>query len=326
MAPLRGEKGLSYEGGVRVPLFVYWPGVTLGGDVAEPVNLIDFFPTILDLAGVPRPAGQPVDGVSLVPLLRGAAMPELRDRPHFWYNVTSGLTARAEPFQPVAAVRQGNWRLLKPFGQRLQLYDLSVDPGESRNLAAQHPAVAQVLEKTLDDWLEDTGVALPTVNPFYQPNYVIPKQVELLPVGAVLLREWKLHSRESGWRAAREVELAFVRGALRMQARGLYPEIASASLDGLPAGRYAVQLDLRLATAGRVRLRWDGSKEPGNIELFPRRDGRWHTLTSVFDAQEPLRGLRVAAPTHLLESGQYDPATQPDWIDLGAVRLFSLPP
>ena len=118
MAPMRGHKQVIYEGGVREPMFIHWPGITAGTVCGETVSLIDFYPTILDLAGVPLP-DQPVDGVSLVPLLKGGAMPSLHDRPLFWYNVTSGITDEGEPFQPVAAVRKGNWRLVKNFELRL---------------------------------------------------------------------------------------------------------------------------------------------------------------------------------------------------------------
>ena len=325
MAPLRGEKGLIYEGGVRVPLLIYWPGVTTGTDSPEPVNLIDFYPTILELASVAAPAAQAVDGVSLVPVLRGEPMPGLRERPHFWYNVTSGLTAKGEVFQPVAAVRQREWRLVKPFQKPLELYDLSADPGERQNVVAANPAIATALEALLDAWLSDTGVVVPTVNPFYDPAYTPPLQLPGLPGRAVLVQEWQQAARASRWREVQSVKTSMSRGALRLSADGIYPQVRAPRLKEHPAGHYAVQIELRVATPGRVRFAWGGEEERDVIELHPERDGRWHTLTGVFQAREPLRYLSLAAPTHLGVSGQYDPATQPDWIEMRRVRLFALP-
>jgi arylsulfatase A-like enzyme len=325
MAPMRGHKQLIYEGGVREPMFIRWPGVTAGSVCNETVSLIDFYPTILDLAGVPLP-DQPVDGVSLMPLLKGEAMPTLSERPLFWYNVTSGISDEGEAFQPVAAVRRGDWRLVKHFERPLELYDLSTDPGESQNLAESHPEKSAELEKLLDDWLVDTGVVTPTVNPAYDPDYVIPRQVDSLPEGMEVSRVWKLDSASGGWRAARMIKTSFVDGAMRLQADGIYPEITTADVSGLPAGHYAVQVELRVPTSGRIRMAWRGQgKDQGDIEFFPQRDGEMHTLTAVFEAEEPLSQLRFAAPTHLNVTGHYDPSTQPDWIEVRSIQLLTVP-
>jgi hypothetical protein len=286
---------------------------------------MDFYPTVLDLAGVPYP-DQPKDGISLVPLLTGRPAPELNDRPLFWYNVTSGISDEGDAFQPAAAVRQGSWRLVKNFECPLELYDLSSDPGESVNLAETHPETAAGLEKKLDRWLADTGVVTPTANPFYDPGYVIPRQVNALPDGYHVSKAWKLAGPSCGWQAARMIQTSFVDGAMRLQADGVYPEIRTADVSGLPAGRYAVQVELNVPTSGRIRMAWSGEgKDKGDIEFFPQRDGQWHTLTAVFEAKAPLEELRLAAPTHLKATGHYDPATQPDWIEVRSIQLFSAP-
>lgn len=326
MLPLRGHKQVIYEGGVREPMFIHWPGVTAGSVCGETVSMIDFYPTVLDLAGVPLPKPQPVDGFSLVPLLRGEAMPVLEERPLFWYNVTHGITDEGTPFQPVAAVRKGSWRLIKNFGKPLELYDLSTDVGESNNLAASHPEKAAELEKILDSWLVDTGVVVPTQNPSYDPDYVIPRQVDSAPEGYEVSRVWNLDGPSCGWQAARMIKTSFVDGAMRLQEDGVYPQIRSEALSGLPAGRYAVQVELNVPTSGRIRMAWSGEgKEKGDIEFFPKRDGQWHILTAVFEAKAPLTALRLAAPTHLKETGHYDPSTQPNWIEVRSIKLLSGP-
>jgi arylsulfatase A len=322
MAPFRDEKGFMYQGGVREPMFIRWPGVTTGSVCAETVSLIDFYPTILDLADVPFPE-QPVDGVSLVPLLKNRPLPSLSDRPLFWHNVTTGLKADGEFYQPVASVLKGKWRVVKNFGRPLELYNLTDDPGESENLAASRPEKTAELEQLLDEWLADTGVVTPTKNPFYEPDYVIPRQVDSLPEGAEVSKVWKLDDSSCGWSAARMIKTSFVDGAMRLQADGVYPVIKSEALSGLPAGRYVVQLELKVPTSGRIRFIWG---ERDVVEFFPQRDGEWHTLTGLFEAKEPISELQLAAPTHLNTTGHYDPATQPEWIEVRSIKLFSLLP
>ncbi|MEA2067676.1 MAG: sulfatase [Verrucomicrobiota bacterium] len=325
MAPMRGHKGLIYDGGVREPMAIYWPGKTRPGSISEQrVGMIDFYPTILDMANVALPKDQPVDGKSLVPLLATGEQPELNARALFWYNVTNGLEPDGTMFQPVAAVRKGSWRLVKNFGRPLELYNLDADPSESVNRARQEPERAKTLELLLDGWMKDTGVIAPTKNPFYDPEFVVPRQVDVLPDGAVVSKVWKLGSSDCGWRAARMMKTSFVDDAMRMQATGVYPEIQTKDVVGLPAGCYAIQLELRVPTSGRIRFSWKGDKDKGVVEFFPQRDGEWHTLTGLFEAKEPLAALRLAAPTHLETTGHYDPETQPDYIEVRSVRLISL--
>jgi len=326
MEPLRGEKGFTYEGGVREPMFLHWPnGQRYAPTEDGLVSIMDFYPTMLDLAGVPLPEGQPSDGISLAPLLRGGSLPALQERPLFWYNVTTGVEPPGKIIQPVAAVRHGDWRLVRQFERPLELYYLPDDPGESNNLAEAEPARTAQMAAMLQDWLDDTGIALPTPNPNYDPEYVIPRQVDALPQQAQLVREWR-PAQDDSWQAARMVEVETTGDALRMHAAGNYPEIFTRETEGLGAARYALQVDLRVPTSGRIRAGWQGSRDRGAIEFFPQRDGQLHSLTAVFEALEPLEQLRFAAPTHLDKTGHYDPNTQPGWIEVEAFRLYRTDP
>ena len=161
--PLRSGKGSLYEGGIRVPLIVRMPGMTPRGEVCEePVMCTDFFPTILELCGVninapPMPAG-PLDGISLVPLLRQPRAHLNRDTLFFHYPHYYPTTT------PVSAVRLGNWKLLEYFeDNHVELYNLHDDLGEQRDLAAQQPEKARQLRDRLHAWWEDVGVQLPTL-------------------------------------------------------------------------------------------------------------------------------------------------------------------
>jgi arylsulfatase A-like enzyme len=156
--PLRGSKLELYEGGVRVPFLVRWPGhVPAGAASAVPVVSMDLYPTLLAIAGVAPPGG-PSDGLDLAPLFGGAtALP--RSRLHF--------------FQPhresAAALRDGDWKLVHFFGRHSELYDLARDPGERHDLAAAEPERARALERDLLAWIEASGAPLPVPNPEYDP-------------------------------------------------------------------------------------------------------------------------------------------------------------
>ncbi len=154
--PLRSGKGSLWEGGIRVPLIVRWPGVTEPGGVChEPVISNDFYPTLLEAVGV-APAA-PHDGVSLVPLLRDPNARLERDAlywhyPHYYPTTT-----------PVSAVRAGRWKLLEFHESgELALHDLHEDPAEARNLADDMPERAQRLLGMLRDWRREVDAQMPT--------------------------------------------------------------------------------------------------------------------------------------------------------------------
>ncbi len=155
---LAGWKGTLMEGGIRVPLLVRWPGVTEAGRVeATPVQLFDLYPTFLDLAGAGAPAGQPVDGRSWLPLIRGDG--RLEDRALVWYQPVYATSPRGRTTAgPVAAVRRGAWKLLVDLETGgSTLHHLADDPGERTDLAAREPAVVHALAADLAAWQRDTG-------------------------------------------------------------------------------------------------------------------------------------------------------------------------
>lgn len=165
-SPLRAGKGSAYEGGVRVIAIVKWPGVTRPGSVNDtPIISMDFYPTVLEMAGVPLRPGQMVDGQSLVPLLRGTG--GLRRDALFWHYPhyhPGGAT-------PYSAIREGDFRLIEFFeDRRVELYDLKNDAGEKQNLAESRPELAARLRARLEAWRQEVGAQLPLPNPDYAPG------------------------------------------------------------------------------------------------------------------------------------------------------------
>jgi arylsulfatase A-like enzyme len=162
--PLRGGKGWIYEGGIREPLIVRWPGVTRPGSIiTTPVSSPDFFPTFLEAAGARPAPGQVLDGRSLVPLLRGGALPE---RALFWHYPHYGNQGGA----PAAAIRRGDWKLIEwQEDGRLELFNLADDLGEQRDLAPREPARAARLKDELHAWQTQVGAKFPIPNSQYDP-------------------------------------------------------------------------------------------------------------------------------------------------------------
>lgn len=163
--PLRSGKGWLYEGGIREPLIIRAPGVTQPGSVCDqPVISMDFFPTILDLAGLPLRPQQHVDGVSLLPLLKGAA--SFPHPPLVWhYPHYHGST-----WTPGAAIRDGDWKLIEFYEfDQAELYNLRDDVGELRDLSGAQPQKLAELRARLRAWQTERGAKMPQPNPQFAP-------------------------------------------------------------------------------------------------------------------------------------------------------------
>ncbi|MEM9418989.1 MAG: sulfatase [Planctomycetota bacterium] len=170
-APLRGDKGSLYEGGMRIPCVVHYPGVVAGRRTDEPVLLFDLFPTFLDLAGAKAPRQQPVDGESWLPLLEGKSKLS-GSRSLVWYIPTYSTTPRGSiSHAPRAVVRKGDWKLLYDFESKSsELYNLADDLNETDDQAKSKASIVRSLERELDKWLKATNAEVPAANPDYDPT------------------------------------------------------------------------------------------------------------------------------------------------------------
>ena len=144
-APLRGQKRTLWEGGIRVPACVRWPGhIAAGSASSEPMHSVDLWTTLLAAAGVQPPAGVKTDGINLLPVWEGRE--KLPDRTLFWEWRTEG--------NDLTAAMQGPWKLLVSRGSPVELFQVLNDPAEHRNLAAQYPERVKELKAQLAGWLE----------------------------------------------------------------------------------------------------------------------------------------------------------------------------
>jgi arylsulfatase A-like enzyme len=163
-APLRAGKGTMYEGGIREPWIVRWPGVVKPGTTCSvPVSSIDFYPTILEMAGMRPDRKQVLDGLSIMPLLKQSGT--LEREALYWHYPHYHLTT------PGGAIRCGDLKLIEYYEDgKLELYDLKNDLSEKTDLAAKMPDKAAELRKKLDDWRKAVGAQMPTPNPSYDPK------------------------------------------------------------------------------------------------------------------------------------------------------------
>ena len=156
---LRGSKTLVWEGGIRVPQIVRWPGSVEGGVVNDtPTTTVDFYPTFAALAGAELPADQALDGTDLSPVLAEAEGSLDRDA-IFWHYPAN---TAPWPERAGAAVRVGNFKLIHHYDSgRIELYDLAEDPSETHDLAAERPDVTDRLRRRLDEWRQDVDAIVP---------------------------------------------------------------------------------------------------------------------------------------------------------------------
>lgn len=158
--PLRGGKGRQWEGGIREPFYIRAPGFTRPSSVSDvPAHGVDWYPTLAELAGVGVPAKQGVDGVSLVPALKGDT---LTTRPLYWHYPHYGNQGG----EPSSIIMENEWKLIHYHeDKRNELYNLTVDPREQTDVASNNPQVANRLSAQLSKWLTLTDAQMPTKDP-----------------------------------------------------------------------------------------------------------------------------------------------------------------
>ncbi|MAK46376.1 MAG: arylsulfatase [Opitutae bacterium] len=162
-SPLRAGKGWLYEGGIREPTIIRAPDITKAGSVSnQTIVSMDFFPTILELAGLPLRPKLHADGRSVLPELKGK---KGKERPLYWhYPHYHGST-----WKPGASIRDGDWKLIKFYHyEKIELYNLKNDPSESKDLSKQNPKIAKELETKLVTWQKEMKAKFPRPNPDYK--------------------------------------------------------------------------------------------------------------------------------------------------------------
>lgn len=158
--PLRGGKGYQWEGGIREPYFIWVPGME-ADTIETPVTGTDFYPTILDFAGIPLNPDQHMDGVSLAPLMKGES---IYSRELYWHYPHYGNQGG----EPSTIIRDGDWKMIRYWeGGRNELYNLVIDPSEQTDLAEEKPEIVAKLMRKLERWMYETKAKIPLPDPMY---------------------------------------------------------------------------------------------------------------------------------------------------------------
>ncbi|MDH5399836.1 MAG: sulfatase-like hydrolase/transferase, partial [Cyclobacteriaceae bacterium] len=188
--PFKGGKGYQWEGGIREPYFVKVPWLPTAGKVTEEVaSGVDFYPTLLELAGLALIPEQHVDGLSLVPVLNGEKLPE---RPLYWHYPHYGNQGG----QPSSIIRLGDWKLIHYWeDDREELYNVTEDMTESKNLAAENPEKVKELSDMLLGWLKEVDANMARPDTLYDET---------------LAKEWYDNIVNNRWPKLEEQRLRFL--------------------------------------------------------------------------------------------------------------------
>ncbi len=290
--PFRNGKASLYEGGVREPCIVVWPGVTKAGTKNETIiQSIDWMPTLLDMVGVPLPEAVKPDGVSFAQAIKGGVLAREAIFTHFPHDTL------ASGQHPGTSVRRGDWKLIRLFAQntdgsdQLELYNLRDDLGETQNLASEKPEIVGELNSLITRFLADTEAVVPVRNPDYKPAAAT--------AAPDVLQGWKTR----GCNASVKDSILTVTGQNDTPFLGV-----GAGIDG-PA---AVTFRVRSSIGGPGKVEWlppaNGEGQTGSTE-FSLSPGDWKSVNVDITATGRLGIVRL-----------YLPATkQPveiDWIEL----------
>ena len=184
-SPLRAGKGSPYEGGIRVPFIVRWPGTVFPGSVCEtPVHVVDIYPTLLEMAGGSMKQDHILDGRNIVPLLKQKGHWD-RDALYWYMPLYDHLWGAT----PAAVIREGDYKLIDFFGDyidielgfkyipegRLELYNVREDLGETNDLYRSMPEKVQSMRTKLHAWIKSMGESIPGENPYYDPKRALEK-------------------------------------------------------------------------------------------------------------------------------------------------------
>jgi len=303
--PLRGGKATMYEGGIRVPCIVVWPGVTKAGTRSdEVIQTCDFYPTLLNLLGIDLPENHPVDGLDITPALRGGTL----DRDAI-YTYFPHAPPTPDWLPPSISVIMDDWKLIRLFFQGEQgahdyrLYDLAADIGEINNLASAYPERVQSMDKLIENHIREAEVVTPVPNPKFNPKFYVPENI------GVPIAQQKAANSVDGWSAHGTCSIQMLDGVLDLDSTGGDPYIHTGNFEPLSGGPFTVRMRIKSASSGGAMVYYN---EPANLKntvsLPVQHDRDWHEV-------------EVEIPVSSLKSLRLDPSSGPGRIGFDWIRI-----
>lgn len=315
-APLRGGKATMYEGGVRGPCCVIWPGqVKPDSRSDEIIQSSDFYPTLVEISKLTLPQQIPFDGVSIVPALQGGRLERDAIFTYFPHN-----PAVPDWLPPSVSVHRGDWKLIRIFHggktdqHRWKLFNLKSDIGETQNLAAKHPALVQELDALIESHLVQTQAVRPLANPNFDPTKYHPER-EGIAFNRQAKPAKRTVQRTGGWLPNKDCSLAKKSGQLVVTSTGNDPYLSFNFPKPLETGSFKLNLTLTSDARGDAQLFWGerGADRPffrERSKTFPiKNDGKPHQYTILMETQADLTAIRL------------DPSRGPGTIRIESIEL-----
>jgi arylsulfatase A-like enzyme len=320
-APLRGGKATMFEGGIRMPCVICWPGRTQPGSRSdEPIQTSDFYPTFLNQLGIAAPANHAIDGIDITPALQGG---HLDRQAIFTYFPHSPSVPDWLP--PAISVHKGDWKLIRLFHQGddgqhdYLLYHLGQDLGETNNLAAEHPDIVRQLDALIDQHITATGAVVPQPNPDFDPSKYQPETIGVQPGGLRVAGEAAkpapkskppVHTTVGGWRSGGTCSIRLKQGSLVINSTGGDPFVHVAELKPSSGGPFSLSVRIKSNARGDSVVFYNRPFHHSRTVPLPlEHDGQW---------QES----RAEIPVDTLDALRIDPATGPGTIQIESVRLL----
>ncbi|QDV44054.1 Arylsulfatase [Stieleria neptunia] len=319
-APLRGGKATMYEGGVRGPAIVVYPGHVKAGSRSDArIQTSDYYPTLLELLEINAQPEQTFDGISITAALDGKSL----DREAiFTYFPHSPRIPEWLP--PAVSVHAGDWKLIRVFfggdgGKHdYKLFHLREDIGERNNLAKVHPERVRRLDAMIDEFLKDTGAVLPLPNPRFDPAKYDPNQIgkaALKGTGTNQKKPRRNVKPVAGWKPGGTCELTLEQGALIVTSVGGDPYLSFTLPDPVKEKSLMLKFSLASRAGGHGQIFW---QEQGVAPPFladrskhfdVHHDGEAHEYSISWTADNPVLAIRI------------DPATAKGRARLSNIRL-----
>ena len=300
--PLRGGKATMYEGGLRTPAVIVWPGKADPGSSSDAIiQSMDFYPTLLEMLELKPADGQTFDGVSLVPALSGES---LNREAIFTYFPHQPLVPDWLP--PAVSVHSGDWKLIRLFhagengAHRYKLFHLGNDVGERADLAELRPQKVRELDALIESHLQATGAVVPIANPAFDAAKYDPS-LEGKPAekfgGPKRSKKRTRQERTAGWRAGGTCRLSLVDGNLRVQSEGKDPYLIRKLTQPVQGGELTLRVRMRSNSRGSGQVFWSPSGKPFRAEhsvaFVPMHDDRMHDYAIRFSCGEPIHAIRL---------------------------------
>ncbi|MCF7817716.1 MAG: sulfatase [Kiritimatiellales bacterium] len=310
--PLRGGKATMFEGGIRVPCVVVWPGITKPGSQCDDIiQSTDFYPTILDLLKIPMPKDHVVDGIDMTPALRGGKV----ERKEGIITFFPHAPAVPDWLPPAVAIHVGDWKLIRLFYQGENrnhgylLYNLAEDLGEQHDLSGQYPERVATMDRMIEDYLHQANAVVPQPNPAFDPAQYHPEKIGVQAGKHKASDKTAESNAVDGWIASGTCSIKPGDGVLAIDSTGEDPFVVVQKLKSLAGGPFTLRLKMKSSAAGEAMVYYGKPAVLARTVGFPAEsDGIWHEY-------------RVELPTQTLNGLRIDPARGVGHIEIDWIRL-----